>query len=143
MSEQGETVVADRFPEPRRTLDAEPFWRGIAQGRLLFQRCGGCRTAVWPPRSYCPYCDAPGLSWEESSGTAEIYSFSTVMRPPTPVWNDKAPYTVGLVRLAEGYYLFTEIDEEWQGIAIGQKVEVTFPPRDVPLPIFKYARNEG
>lgn len=141
MNEQGEIILEDRLPEPRRTLDAEPFWQGVEVGELRYQHCASCEAVVWPARSYCPYCDQRTLHWRQSCGEGEIYSFSTVMRPPTPAWKDKAPYTVGLVRMAEGYYFFTEIDEPWEGIKVGQEVHVTFPARDVPLPIFKYRKR--
>lgn len=141
MMEQGEDGALTGLPQPRKTMDAEPFWAGVEQGKLLFQRCGGCQAVVWPAHSVCPYCDATGLTWEASSGRGEIYSFSTVMRPPTPVWNDKAPYTVGIVHLEEDYYFFTEIDEPWETIEIGRQVEVSFPERDVRLPIFKFRKD--
>jgi hypothetical protein len=51
MLEQGESAnYTDSFPVPRVTQDALPYWAGVREGRLLFQRCPACRGAIFPPR---------------------------------------------------------------------------------------------
>lgn len=140
MMEQGESGAVDRWPEPRKTMDAEPFWEGVDANKLLYQHCPSCSQIVWPAHSVCPHCDATGLVWKESAGKGAIYSYSTVMRPPTPIWNEKAPYTVGIIHLDEDYYFFSEIDEPWEEMEVGRRVEVTYIQRDeMRLPIFKFA----
>ncbi|MDP3909530.1 MAG: OB-fold domain-containing protein [Gemmatimonadales bacterium] len=137
--EPGEDAPAtNRFPVPRRTLDAEPYWHGVRERRLLFQRCQACRGAVFPPRSVCPLCEGGHpLEWADSRGRGEIYSFSTVMRPPAPVWRARAPYTLGIVHLDEDYYMFSEILGPPAAIAIGRRVRAVFPEREVLLPAFE------
>lgn len=133
-----EAPASERFPAPRRTLDAEPYWRGISERRLLFQRCTACAAAVFPPRSACPLCEGgQPLTWVESRGRGEIYSFSTVVRPPAPVWRARVPYTLGLIRLDEDYYMFSEILGPPKALGIGRRVTVVFPTRDVLLPAFE------
>lgn len=59
MLEQGEFAdYTESFPTPRVTQDALPYWAGVKEGKLLFQRCPACRGAIFPPRSICPMCEA-------------------------------------------------------------------------------------
>ncbi|SFW88662.1 Zn-ribbon domain-containing OB-fold protein [Amycolatopsis australiensis] len=125
------------WPQPYRLLDAEPYWAALEEQRLTFQRCGDCTEVVWPAHSYCPHCSARSLTWEESSGRGTVWSFSTVMRGPTPVWAAIVPYTVGFVELAEGYRLFSQIEAEPDTVEIGMPVEARFVRRGAQtLPVF-------
>ena len=85
-------------------------------------------------------CDAGAAPvWEHSKGSGSIYSFSVVHRPPSQVWQPRAPYTVGLVRLDEDWFLFAEIEGRPEDMAIDRRVQVGFPERGVPLPVFRLA----
>jgi uncharacterized OB-fold protein len=128
----------DGWPQPYRLPDAEPFWAALQEERLTHQRCGHCKQVVWPAHSYCPHCSAQAPTWEASSGLGTVYSFSAVMRGPTPVWADITPYTVGFVEMAEGHFLFTQFDVPPEGLRIGQPVQARFIRRGAQtLPIFK------
>jgi hypothetical protein len=132
-----EKDVRNDWPQPYRQLDAEPYWAALAEERLIFQRCGTCAEVSWPAHSYCPHCHSPSPEWEQSAGHGTVYSYSTVMRGPTPVWAAVVPYTVGFVRLDEGYYLFTQIEGDPDTIAIGDEVQVRFVQRGgQKLPVF-------
>ncbi|KVQ82632.1 hypothetical protein WK07_09400 [Burkholderia multivorans] len=137
-----ETHSPNAWPQPYRLLDAQPYWDALAEDKLTYQRCTSCHEAVWPAHSFCTHCGAKSLDWTESSGRGEIYSHSTVMRGPTPVWAGIVPYTVGFIRMDEGYYLFAQIDAPAETIAIGQRVEVRFVQRGAQkLPVFVPSTN--
>ncbi|MEO8279416.1 MAG: zinc ribbon domain-containing protein, partial [Ideonella sp.] len=55
-------------PLPLPTQATLPFWTAAAQGKLIFQRCGKCKTTHSTPRLFCRHCMAEGLEWETSSG---------------------------------------------------------------------------
>jgi uncharacterized OB-fold protein len=125
------------WPQPYRLLDAEPYWQGLEQELLKYQRCTSCALAVWPAHSHCPHCASRALAWEVSSGRGTLYSFSTVMRGPTSVWTSIVPYTVGFVEMAEGYYLFAQIDGSPEAMQVGKPARVRFDRRGAQvLPIF-------
>ncbi|MDQ0382479.1 Zn-ribbon domain-containing OB-fold protein [Amycolatopsis thermophila] len=129
--------MSEDWPQPYRLLDAEPYWAALDEERLTFQRCDSCGEVVWPAHSYCPHCSFRGLRWEESGGRGTVWSFSTVMRGPTPVWTAIVPYTVGFVELAEGYRLFGQIEADPAVVEIGMPVEVRFVRRGAQtLPVF-------
>ncbi|MFD6348418.1 Zn-ribbon domain-containing OB-fold protein [Streptomyces roseolus] len=135
-----ETNNTNDWPQPYRLLDAEPYWEALADERLTFQRCGDCEQAVWPAHSFCTHCGSAALAWVRSAGHGTVYSHSTIMRGPTPVWAGIAPYTVGFVRLDEGYFLFTQIDEPPDAVEIGMEVSVRFVRRGAQvLPVFTRA----
>ena len=93
---------------PRVSTEAEPYWEGLHQKELRYQYCASCQRAVFPPRACCPYCLERPLQWKVSNGKGKIYSFSVVHRP-LPNWRSPAPYTVGIIRMAEDYFTFTEV----------------------------------
>ena len=137
-----ETHLPNSWPQPYRLLDAQPYWDALADEKLTFQRCSACRESVWPAHSFCTHCGAKSLDWTQASGRGEIYSFSTSTRGPTPVWAGIVPYTVGFIRMDEGYFLFSQIDEAPEAIRIGQRVEVRFVQRgEQKLPVFVLSKQ--
>ncbi|MGN6101392.1 MAG: Zn-ribbon domain-containing OB-fold protein [Devosia sp.] len=96
-------------PGPTVTALTRPFWEAAAAGRLLLQRCRDCRRWVFYPRATCPYCWSEALDWAEASGRGRLRTWSTVVRPAHPAWAAVAPYSVGLVGLAEGPTLLSHL----------------------------------
>ena len=89
-------------------------------------------------------CEAGATpAWEESKGAGSIYSYSVVHRPPSAVWRARSPYTIGLVRLDEDWFLFTEIEGKPEDMAVDKRVQVAFPEREVPLPVFRLAGGDA
>ncbi len=110
------------LPDP----DSEPFWQGVAEGELRYQRCDACDAAVFYPRALCPECGAPNPAWAVSAGNGTVYACSTVHRAP-PAFADQAPYTVLLVDLDEGFRMMSRlVDAEPDSVAIGNRVKAVF-----------------
>lgn len=131
------TVLANlKVPGPTITALTAPFWEAASQGRLLIQRCGSCRGAVFYPREICPHCWSDQLEWEEVSGQGTLRSFTVIHRPGHPAWSAAAPYAVGLVRLEEGPVMLSHILGE--GLTVGQALKLA--PTDIGgrvLPCFR------
>jgi uncharacterized OB-fold protein len=108
---------------------AAPYWEGLRQGEIRFQRCGQCSNVVFIPRAFCPYCLAgeDALTWHVYEGTGTLYTYSTIHSPPTAEYADKVPYTLGFVELDEGYFLFGEI--EGDEFEIGTRLSARVEPR--------------
>ncbi|MEU2441750.1 OB-fold domain-containing protein [Streptomyces rubradiris] len=137
-----EAEARNDWPQPYRLMAAEPYWEALSEEQLTFQRCADCEQAVWPAHTYCTHCGSAGLAWERSGGHGTIYSYSTILRGPTPVWAGIAPYTVGFVQLDEGYLLFTQIEGDPDEIAIGKEVSVRYVQRgEQKLPVFTMTGN--
>ncbi|NIE64415.1 OB-fold domain-containing protein [Burkholderia sp. Ax-1719] len=132
-----DTHSLNSWPQPYRLPDAAPYWAALSEDRLTYQHCNDCAQAVWPAHSFCTHCGSRSLDWRQSSGGGSVWSFSTVMRGPTPVWAAIVPYTVGFIQMDEGYFLFSQIEADPEAIAIGQRVTVRFTQRgEQKLPLF-------
>jgi hypothetical protein len=113
-------------PAPVVAPEAVPFWEATARGKLLLQRCDGCRMAIWYPRVLCPACHSQDLSWTEASGRGTIYSFTITTRG-TGEYSEAGAYVLAFVELAEGPKMLTNIvDCDPAVLAIGQELEVVF-----------------
>lgn len=112
-------------PTPPVTADTKFWWDGIAERKLLIQRCLRCKKLRHPPGPMCAKCHS--LEWDtiESKGRGQIYSFVTFHHPPIPPF--EYPNVIVLVELAEG----TRVVSNLPGIAaedvgIGQPVQAYF-----------------
>ncbi|MEU2420498.1 bifunctional MaoC family dehydratase N-terminal/OB-fold nucleic acid binding domain-containing protein [Streptomyces sp. NPDC007851] len=118
---------ADRPRRPRPVInrDNAGFWAGVAEGRLLVQRCTGCGTLRHP---WLPGCNSCGsLDWDtvESSGEGTVYSYVVMHHPPFPAFDP--PYAVGLIELAEGVRMVSNVvGVPYDKVRIGLPVRVEF-----------------
>jgi uncharacterized OB-fold protein len=105
--------------------DNEFFWDGIAQHRLLAQRCKQCGAVRHPPQPTCSKCHSPDWDVLLSSGHGVVYSYVTVHHPPTPGF--ELPYVVVLAQFEEGFRLAVStrnlgVDD----VAIGAAIDIAF-----------------
>ena len=115
-----------------------PFWHGCAEGQLLFQRCGSCASANFPPAEQCRQCLSPALQWERSTGDGTVYSWTVVHRAATPMF--ETPYAPAIIDMAEGYQILTNvIDTDIAQLRVGLPVTVDFRAvgDDLWLPYFR------
>jgi uncharacterized protein len=97
-------------PGPHPTPVTRPYWEATTRDELLLQRCGECGRCSHYPRSHCPTCWSPQLTWVTASGGGELVSATTIHRPGHPAFAALVPYVVGLVDLDEGARLLANID---------------------------------
>jgi uncharacterized OB-fold protein len=78
----------------------------------------------------CPGCGSDDLEWQRSSGQGRVYSVTTLAP------RDKAPYSVALVDLAEGFRMMTNVIGDGE-VAIGAAVRADFTAGVTPAgPVF-------
>jgi len=133
-------LAAQRAAVPHATPGplTAPFWQGCAEGQLLFQRCGSCATANFPPAEHCRQCLSTALEWERSVGIGIVYSWTVVYRAATPVF--ETPYAPAIIDMAEGFQILTNIiDTEVAQLRVGLAVTVDFRAvgDDLWLPYFR------
>ena len=115
------------FDVPEVDAFTRTYWDAAAQGRLLIRRCGSCGRAHHYPREFCPHCWSEQVTWEEASGRAALYTWSTVHRNDLPPFGGRTPYVAAVVDLAEGPRMMTELVEcEAVVLAAGMPLRVTF-----------------
>jgi uncharacterized OB-fold protein len=86
-------------PRPVADQDTQPFWDGVAERRLVVQRCASCGRWIWQPRPLCPSCHTPEPVWTEVAGDARVVSWTALHPPVLAVWADAVPFVVLLVEL--------------------------------------------
>lgn len=110
---------------PSISPDTEFFWSGLADHKLLIQRCTDCKALRVPPRPMCGNCQS--LNWDsiESTGRGTVYSFVMPQYPPLPFL--QYPYVVALVELDEGVRIVSNLcGIEPSAIEVGLPVEVFY-----------------
>ena len=105
----GGATAEAAFPHPRPAIthDNQFFWAGLANRRLLLQRCDGCGRLRHPPGPMCPSCHS--LAWSEvaAGGRGTIYSYAVVHQPRLPGF--RYPLVVLTVELEEGTRLVANL----------------------------------
>ncbi|MFD8566998.1 bifunctional MaoC family dehydratase N-terminal/OB-fold nucleic acid binding domain-containing protein [Streptomyces sp. NPDC059639] len=125
-------------PRPVVNRDNAGFWDGVAQHKLLVQRCTGCATLRFP---WLPGCNACGdQEWDtvEASGEGTVFSYVVMHHPPFPAFDP--PYAVGLIELAEGVRIVSNvIGVPYDKVRIGLPVRLEFlrADEDLELPVFR------
>jgi uncharacterized OB-fold protein len=106
--------------------DDQFFWDGVADRRLLLQRCASCGAMRHPPRPMCPSCRS--LDWEpfEAAGSGTILSYVIPRHPVPPGFDD--PYVVVLVELDEGARIVSSFAGTVEEVRNDLAVEVVYEP---------------
>ncbi|MFF1377672.1 bifunctional MaoC family dehydratase N-terminal/OB-fold nucleic acid binding domain-containing protein [Streptomyces sp. NPDC058308] len=125
-------------PRPVVNRDNAGFWAGVAEHRLLIQRCDGCGELRFPWLPGCNACGSPVWDAVEASGDGTVYSYVVMHHPPFPAFDP--PYAVGLVELAEGVRIVSNIvGVPYDKVRIGMSVRLEFRRVDteLELPVFR------
>lgn len=91
---------------------------------LVGEVCPHCDAKIFPPRDVCPECSREAKTEFQFSGRGEVYSYTTVYDAPAG-YEEQAPYTVALVKLAEGPVITAQLtDLDNKAVEIGMPVEM-------------------
>ncbi|MFJ2771635.1 bifunctional MaoC family dehydratase N-terminal/OB-fold nucleic acid binding domain-containing protein [Streptomyces sp. NPDC087300] len=129
---------AGKRPRPVVNRDNAGFWDGVADHRLLIQRCGDCATLRFPWLPGCNACGSAAWDTVEASGEGTVYSYVVMHHPPFPAFDP--PYAVGLIELAEGVRIVSNvIGVPYDKVRIGMPVRLEFQRVDpeLELPMFR------
>jgi uncharacterized OB-fold protein len=130
-------------PRPVINRDNAGFWQGVAEHRLLIQRCRECETLRFP---WLPGCNACGCQvWDtvEASGEGTVFSHVVMHHPPFPAFSaseEAGPYAVALIELAEGVRMVSNVvGVPCDKVRTGMSVKLEFLRTDpgLELPVFR------
>lgn len=132
--------MEDALNRPLPILD-EPesaaFWRATERRELRYQRCTECSTVIFPARSHCHSCAGLDLEWLISAGNGTVHTRTTTREHSHPYFKARAPYTIGLVDLDEGFRMLAELEPGDGDLKPGARVHVTWEQHDgLCIPIF-------
>lgn len=134
--------IVPHYPQPLEDEDNRPFLEGWRSGRLFLQQSRQGGPLFFYPRPICPYSGSRDLIWKEVSGKGWIVSYSLVMRPNDPSFNDEVPIILAEIELEEGASLLGRlVHADVAKVKRGASVELLPPSQAVryPLPAFQLA----
>ena len=130
-------------PVPEPTPESRPYWAGLAEGRLMLQRCADCGRVRHYPRPLCEACLSFATDWVEASGAATLHSWTVAHHPYHPAFRAEAPLYPGRPSdLAEGVRLVAQLrDAGPDALRLGLPLRVGFEPAGeaLVLPVFHLA----
>lgn len=107
------------------------YLRGLAEGRVLAQRCPACAKVYLPPRGACPTCGVPTGDEVELPDIGTVTTFC-IVNVPFPGQRTKPPYVQASVLLDgadipfQHLILGCEADE----VRMGMRVRAVWKPRE-------------
>jgi uncharacterized protein len=127
-----------RVIAPAVEHDDEYFWNGVAERRLLLQRCASCGVLRQPPVPMCGRCHSTDWDVQDAVGTGTVHAWIVSRHPSEP--DDEARIVV-LVELAEGVRIVSNlVDAAIADVRNEMALEVCFREIDgVLLPQFRPA----
>jgi uncharacterized OB-fold protein len=107
------------------------FYRGLAEGRILGQRCPTCQKVYVPPRSACPADGTPTTDEVELPHTGTVTTFC-IVNVPFLGQRIKPPYVSAYVLLdgADIAFLHLILDIPADEVRMGMRVEAVWKPRE-------------
>lgn len=144
------------MPEPRMTFaelleffpgflidyDNEAHYRGMAERRLLINRCQTCGRWIYPLNPTCPECWSHEVRAEEVSGRGFVHAFTKLRHgSPIPDVDFSEPHPIAGIEFEEQpglRYLATIVNCSLDDIEIGMPVVLTWIERaGRPAPAFE------
>jgi uncharacterized OB-fold protein len=123
------------------------FFRGLAEGRLLGQRCPKCQKVYVPPRGACPVDGVPTAEEVELPDRGIVTTYC-VVNVPFQGQQIPIPYVSAYVLLdgADIAFLHLILDIDAADVRMGMRVEAVWKPREewtTDLNNIKYFRPTG
>jgi len=126
-------------PIPRPSATTRPFWDGLNQRKVQIQRCDGCDSWVFYPRTRCPSCLSDLLIWREVSGQGVLYTYTLARQPTAPHFADETPQQLAVVELDEGVRMTsTLVNVEPSDIVIGMRLQPYFDQVTDAVTLLRY-----
>jgi hypothetical protein len=106
------------------------FLKGMAEGRILGQRCPECTKVYVPPRGSCPRCGVATQDEVEVSGKGTVTTFC-IVRIPSESLSIKPPYAAAHILLDGADIPFFALIQEcpFDDVRMGMRVEAVWAPR--------------
>jgi uncharacterized OB-fold protein len=107
------------------------FLNGIAEGRIVGQRCPSCRKVYVPPRGSCPTCAVASEEEVEVARRGTVTSFC-IVRVPYPGQTIKPPYCSASILLdgADIPFLHLVAGVPVEDVRMGMRVEAAWVDDD-------------
>ena len=126
------------------TPEAQPYWDGLKENKLMLPKCDDCGKPFFYPRVLCPNCHSRHISWMQASGRGKLYSFQIAHRSLNRAFKVELPCVMAMIELEEGPRVLSNlinIEPDPSVIKCDMPVEVVFEKQndDITLALFQPA----
>ena len=135
--------MSENFPLPEIDEVNAPFWDGLKDGKLLYQKCKSCDHHWLPARQECPSCLEANYEWAQASGKGVMTSWVVYHTAFIPAFKDRLPYNVAIIKLDEGPQMASNIvgEDDDANFTIDHPVELVIEEEhDVKVARFRLVR---
>jgi uncharacterized OB-fold protein len=126
------------------TPEAQPYWDGLKENKLMLPKCDDCGKPFFYPRVLCPNCHSRNISWMQASGRGKLYSFQIAHRSLNRAFKVELPCVLAMIELEEGPRVMSNlinIEPDPNVVKCDMPVEVVFEKQndDITLALFQPA----
>lgn len=126
------------------TPEAQPYWDGLKENKLMLPKCDDCGKPFFYPRVLCPNCHSRNISWMQASGRGKLYSFQIAHRSLNRAFKVELPCVLAIIELEEGPRMMSNlinIEPDPNVVKCDMPVEVVFEKQndDITLALFQPA----
>jgi uncharacterized OB-fold protein len=126
------------------TPEAQPYWDGLKENKLMLPKCDDCGKPFFYPRVLCPNCHSRHISWMQASGRGKLYSFQIAHRSLNRAFKVELPCVMAMIELEEGPRVLSNlinIEPDPNVVKCDMPVEVVFEKQndDITLALFQPA----
>lgn len=107
------------------------YLRGLAEGRVLAQRCPACQKVYLPPRGACPTCGVPTTDEVELGDVGTVTNFC-IVNVAFPGQKTKPPYVQASIVIdgADIPFFHTVLGCRADEVRMGMRVRAVWKPRE-------------
>lgn len=117
----------------------EPFRSGIEVREFRLPACGACGCRFLPPGRTCPRCLSDDVSWQPASGQGTVVASCEFHKGYFSDLPLTLPYTVLLVRLAEGPLFYANPADPGAAPSVGSSVRAVFVQDQAGRTVLRFA----
>lgn len=120
----------------------EPYWDGLAAGKLMLPRCKGCGKWHWPAVWRCGECGSWDQEWLEQDFSGTVFTWNRTHHRFPGTEGLTLPYTALLVELGNGIRLQGLLEGDESDLRIGAPVAgkpARTPFGDVSIPSIRWS----
>ena len=129
-------MTSQGWPPMQRDGKSAEFFAAAEREELVIKGCNNCAQSLPPESAVCSRCGRTALSWLPAAGTATLISWTVVHRAPNGAYIELVPYTVGIIELTEGPWLYGRIETDAPVAGMALKASFVHPEEGESYPLF-------